>query len=299
MQQRAPQKQKYKALDGKHYIFKAGWEFQKEIVFGSPPNGYLDYVYIYKNWDDYTQNMTIHIWDFIIRYCYKFLRYTREDLTSLNQYLKVVKQYTCFRYSRGKVMPWTAAILFFFSNVYLKKLEITIDKILQVIQMPNLKDFKKCYEYLKVVFIQNEKQNTYPNVDQILYEVLKELNESHKVTVIRECSNEISKKILTEYIFLSFLNQTPQNQNQFANQDYIACILAIMIAFDLYGAPQSIEKLILLMDQLKPELRFVIKVDDIIRYYGELYPDVQNLIPAWIVPRSDFKELTKPEKVKR
>lgn len=77
--------------------------------------------------------------------------------------------------------------------------------------MPILKDFKNCYEFLKVTYMKYEKKETYPNVDNILYDALKELNNSHKITAISETANEISKKILTEFIFLSFLNETPLN----------------------------------------------------------------------------------------
>lgn len=81
-------------LNGKYYIFKAGWEFQKDNILKSGENKYLDYVYLYNTWDEYTLNMRVHIWDFVIRYCHKFLRLNEDELAQLSEYLIVVRKNT-------------------------------------------------------------------------------------------------------------------------------------------------------------------------------------------------------------
>ena len=77
-----------KLVENKFYIFKAGWEFQKDRLLNYSPDCILEYIYIFDTRKEYAENMRIHIWDFIVRYCQKFLRLTINYMTILDDYLK-------------------------------------------------------------------------------------------------------------------------------------------------------------------------------------------------------------------
>eukprot|EP00347_Sterkiella_histriomuscorum_P012636 403367810 len=291
-------KKETKTVRNEWYIFKAGWEFQKDRLFNQGVQNSEDYFYTYHTWNDYKDNMQIFIWDFTVRYCQKFLRLRIQDMNALLEYLKDVKEFTQFGYSRGKILPWTAAILLFFCNVYLKRLDVTLEKITQVVQMPNLKDFQNCFEYLKKIYFEQQRDKAYPNLKHIIDEALKELDNSHQKVCIRQPAFYMAAKMLTEYIFLSFLDEK-KNPHHYQNQDYIASIIAVLMSFDLYGSPQNIQKVINAFAKHKESLAHYVKPDDIVTYYKEIYPEATELIPCWQFLRQDFKEFIQPDKLQK
>lgn len=155
--------------------------------------------------------------------------------------------------------------------MYLRRRDLTLEKITSVIQLPNLKDFTNCYECLKVSYMKYVMKETYANVDNIIYETLKLMDNKHKVTVIFETANEIAKKLLTEYIFLSFMTHSEQNQAHYQFKDYIACIIALIMSFDIYGTPKSITYLIEEVSKFNSNITQFIKATDIVKYYNELH----------------------------
>jgi hypothetical protein len=77
--------------------------------------------------------MRIHIWDFIIRYCQKALRMTREELERLDKFMEdFIGPKTRYHNCKGEVIVWSAATLYFFSCLFLRgrePFEITLDRI--------------------------------------------------------------------------------------------------------------------------------------------------------------------------
>ncbi len=79
-----------------------------------------------------------------MRYCMKPLRLTKDEMSKIGKYIetKVCPQ-TYFKFMKGKIIPWAAAILFFYGNLELRgrqPFEITFERLSELLQIdtPNL-----------------------------------------------------------------------------------------------------------------------------------------------------------------
>ena len=177
----------------------------------------------------------------------------------------------------------------------LKRTDISLDKIQGILGMPDLKDFIKCYESLKTVHLKVHMKLTFTKVDNTVYGMLKNLGEELRFSILFEISIEIAKRILTEFVHLSFMTQTALNKDHFQIRDEIACILAVLMAFDLCGKRMSITKIIAAAAQVKKLVEVNLKNSDVQKYYTEVHPNTKQLVPAWFFPMAGWKEMTNPE----
>lgn len=188
-------------LIDKFFIFRAGWEnLQKQTKIDK------NFVHLYKSQSEYMHNMRVHVWDFILRYCQKPFRLTQYELEELHKFLKdFIEPKTQFGVVTGRVLSWSAAVLFFFASVHLRgrqPYEITIQRINEITQLPDLNEFKEIIALIKSRFIENKKSMT-SNVEQIVNDTNKVLGTTYS-TVICKGSIYMSKQIATEFTDLSF-----------------------------------------------------------------------------------------------
>ena len=139
--------------------------------------------------------------------------------------------------------------MIFFCQVKLRRTDVTIEKLTKVVNMPDMKDFIKCYESQKVAYMCSL-EDSYTNINNIVFEVLKVL-ELHKFTSIFEAAIDIAKHLFTEYVNLSFMNERTQPKHH-QIRDYICCALALLISLDLSGRSLSLTNMIAHLGKHKP-----------------------------------------------
>ena len=107
--------------------------------------------------------MRMHIWDFIVRYSARSLRLTQSELKGLNDFMEIfIVPHTNFKYCRGKILVWTASILYFYGALHLpnrQPFELTLERITEVIDINHehgYKDFQNVYTLLKEAYLSEQ-----------------------------------------------------------------------------------------------------------------------------------------------
>lgn len=117
---------------------------------------------------------------------------------------------TSFKFMMGKIIPWAAAILFFYGSLELKgrqPFDLTFERLAHLLQIdtPQLvNDVQKIIEMLKEQY-QKPQTGDYANIDQIIYQTSAKLDGGLPLNIIiRRCAQWIGKQMETEYKELTF-----------------------------------------------------------------------------------------------
>jgi hypothetical protein len=126
--------------------------------------------------------MRVQCWDFIVRYCMKGLRLTEEEMLGVDQWVVQFVIPKCgFVGMRGKVRPWTAAILYFYGSLKLQNrapYTITLERLDEIFTFSEgncFKDFKEILAILKSAYLLHQADQS-ANTDQIIFQAANYLN---------------------------------------------------------------------------------------------------------------------------
>jgi len=72
-------------------------------------------------------------------------------------------------------------------------------------------------------------------------------------------------------------------------------MLALMVAYDLYGRPLYISYVIDVFSRQNLNIKRVITSSDLRTFYEELYPNLDELVPEWLVSKKSVDDLTRPQ----
>lgn len=72
-------------------------------------------------------------------------------------------------------------------------------------------------------------------------------------------------------------------------------MLALMVAYDLYGRPLHISYVIDVFSQQNLNIKRVITSSDLRTYYEELFPNFDELVPEWLVSKKSVDDVTRPQ----
>lgn len=119
-----------------------------------------EHCFICANFQDYLTTMTSHLWDFIVTFLMRPLRLSPQEMTELARFLSdFVERKTLYHEVKGKIVPWAAAIVYFFSCLHLTGKErpfaITIERIQEVVQMPKHFEFKLLVRFLQSQYLRS------------------------------------------------------------------------------------------------------------------------------------------------
>ena len=102
----------------------------------------------------------------------------------------------------------------------------------------------------------------------------------------------MAKQLLVEQTQLSF------KKSKYA--DHLHCLLALVIAYEMFGTSQSLELLISIMAEAidDKQLQKEVTSGQLRKYYAELKPeDIEGLIPPWMMSVVDAKKIKRAEKL--